>query len=141
MADQPSAADYQALAAFRYQLRRFLACSEASARAAGLEPQQYLLLLAIKGLPPDCPATIAALSDRLHVQHQSAVELIDRLEAKQLVYRTRDDHDRRCVLISLTSAGEREVAALVTVALHQLTDTGNDLLRALRDVITHATQS
>ena len=141
MADQPDAADYRALAAFRHELRRFLAFSESSARAAGLEPQQYLLLLAIKGLPTDCPATIATLSDRLQVQHQSAVELIDRLEAKQLVYRTRDEHDRRCVLISLTSAGERELAALVTLALHQLTDTGNDLLQALHDVITHATRS
>jgi DNA-binding MarR family transcriptional regulator len=141
MARQPSAADYRALAAFRYQLRRFLAFSETSARAAGVEPQQHQLLLAIKGLPPDCPATIATLSDRLQIQHQSAVELIDRLEAKALVRRTRDEHDRRCVLISLTEAGEQELAPLVNRALHQLTDTGHDLLQALHDVITHATRS
>jgi DNA-binding MarR family transcriptional regulator len=141
MARQPSTADYRALAAFRYQLRRFLAFSETSARAAGVEPQQHQLLLAIKGLPPDCPATIATLSDRLQIQHQSAVELIDRLEAKALVHRTRDEHDRRCVLISLTEAGEQELAPLVNRALHQLTDTGHDLLQALHDVITHATRS
>ena len=96
---------------------------------------------AIKGLPPDCPATIATLSDRLQIQHQSAVELIDRLEAKALVHRTRDEHDRRCVLISLTEAGEQELAPLVNRALHQLTDTGHDLLQALHDVIRHATRS
>jgi DNA-binding MarR family transcriptional regulator len=141
MPRQPSAADYRALATFRYQLRRFLAFSETSARAAGLEPQQHQLLLAIRGLPPGCPATIATLSDRLQIQHQSAVELIDRLEAKTLVHRTRDEHDRRCVLVSLTEAGEQELAPLVNHALHQLTDTGDELLQALRDVITHAARS
>src|ERR1700693_2347251 len=135
MTDQPSAEDYQALSAFRYQLRRFLALSETSARAAGLEPQQHQLLLAVKGLPPQCPATIATLADRLQIQHQSAVELIDRLEAKGLVHRTRDEQDRRRVLISLTETGEEELAPLVNRSLHQLIDTGNDLLRALRDVI------
>ena len=33
------------------------------------------------------------------------------------------------------------ITSLVMLALHQLTDTGNDLLQALRNVITHATQS
>jgi DNA-binding MarR family transcriptional regulator len=140
MTDQPSAADYRALADFRHQLRRFLAFSETSARAAGLEPQQHQVLLAIKGLPTQCLATIATLADRLQIQHQSAVELVDRLEAKGLVHRTRDQHDRRRVLISLTETGEEELAPLVNDALRQLTDTGSDLLGALRDVITHATR-
>src|SRR5947209_3384263 len=43
--------DYQALAEFRYQIRRFLRFSEQMARAAGIEPQQHQLLLAVKGLP------------------------------------------------------------------------------------------
>jgi DNA-binding MarR family transcriptional regulator len=141
MIDHPSAADYRALASFRYQLRCFLAMSETSARAAGLEPQQHLLLLAIKGLPPGCPATIATLADRLQIKHQSAVELIDRLEAKGLVQRSRAERDRRCVLISLTATGEKELEPLVGHALHQLTNTGRDLLRALGEAIAHATLS
>ena len=43
-------ADYAALAQFRYQLRTFLAFSEAAAQSAGLTPQQHQALLAIKGL-------------------------------------------------------------------------------------------
>ena len=43
-----SDAEYQALAAFRAELRRFLRFSEDAARAAGLSPQQHQLLLAIR---------------------------------------------------------------------------------------------
>jgi len=45
-----SVAEYRALAEFRYELRRFLHFSERAARAAGLEPQQHQLLLALKGM-------------------------------------------------------------------------------------------
>jgi hypothetical protein len=38
-----SAADYRALAEFRYQIRRFLRFSEEAARQAGLEPVQHQL--------------------------------------------------------------------------------------------------
>ena len=43
--------DYEALAAFRYALRRFVAFSETEAKAAGLTPRQHQALLAIKGTP------------------------------------------------------------------------------------------
>ena len=59
-------ADYQALAEFRYQIRRFIRFSEQVARTAGIEPQQHQLLLAVKGLPPDKKATIGELAERLN---------------------------------------------------------------------------
>src|SRR5487761_1614906 len=77
--------DYQALADFRYGIRRFLNFSEQAARAAGIEPQQHQALLAIKGLPAARNATIGALAERLQIQHHSAVELADRLEARALL--------------------------------------------------------
>src|ERR1700680_4189641 len=40
--------DYQALAEFRFQIRRFLRFSEQAVRAAGVGPGQYLLMLVIK---------------------------------------------------------------------------------------------
>ncbi len=43
--------DYQALAEFRYQIRRFLHFSEQEVKGAGLERGQYQLMLAIKGMP------------------------------------------------------------------------------------------
>ncbi len=87
--------DYQALAEFRYQIRRFLHFSEQVAREAGLEPQQHQLLLALKGLPEGRKATIGELAERLQIQHHSTVELIDRMVERDLIQRSRDDEDQR----------------------------------------------
>src|SRR5213594_2451833 len=99
-------ADYRALAEFRYQLRRFLRFSEQAARAAGLEPQQHQLLLALKGLPEGKKATIGALAERLQHAHHSTVELVDRLVERGFIQRSRDEADQRQVLVTLTSQGE-----------------------------------
>src|SRR6266571_9280941 len=98
-------ADYQALAEFRYQIRRFMRFSEQMARSAGLEPQQHQLLLAIKGLPEGRRAIIGELAERLQLQHHSVVELVDRLEERGFVQRNRDEGDQRRVLVRLTPAG------------------------------------
>ena len=58
--------DYRALAEFRHHIRRFLRFSEDAARAAGLEPQQHQLLLAIRGLPQGTEPSIGELAERLH---------------------------------------------------------------------------
>jgi DNA-binding MarR family transcriptional regulator len=97
--------DYQALAEFRYQIRRFLRFSEEAARAAGLEPQQHQLLLTVKGMPEGQAARIADLAERLQIKHHSTVELVDRLAARGLVIRTVGD-DRREVYVHLSARGE-----------------------------------
>src|SRR6202049_2111579 len=91
--------EYRALAELRYRIRHFLREGDAVAQSAGLEPQQYLLLLTIRGLPAGEEATICTLADRLETKHHSAVELIDRLEARGYVRRTRGRDDRRRVLV------------------------------------------
>ena len=92
-------AEYRALAKFRYELRRFLRFSEQAARAAGLEPQQHQLLLAVRGMPPRAPATNGGLGERLQLRHHSTVEVVDRMEARGLVRRARQGHDRRWVAV------------------------------------------
>jgi len=92
--------EYRALAELRYRIRRFLREGDAVAQAAGLEPQQYLLLLTIRGLPAREEATIRTLAERLALKHHSVVELIDRLETHGYVRRTRGREDRRRVLVS-----------------------------------------
>jgi len=57
--------EYQALAQFRFLIRRYLNNSEKAARSVGLEPQQYMGLLALRGLPPDQDPTIRSLAERL----------------------------------------------------------------------------
>ncbi|HEX2715459.1 MAG TPA: MarR family transcriptional regulator [Candidatus Acidoferrales bacterium] len=128
--------DYQALAEFRYLIRRFLNTAEQDARALGLEPQQYLLLLAVRGLPSGARATIGNLAERLHVRHHSAVELIDRLAKRGLVRRVRGMQDRRHVLVHLTTRGRSVLAQLAQKRLRELRTSGPDLVRTLNAVIT-----
>ena len=104
--------DYQALAEFRYQIRKFLRFSERAVGAAGMEAGQYQLMLAIKGMPEGVRPRIRELANRLHIQHHSAVELINRLEAGGYVRRVRGQNDRREVFLALTPKGERVLAEL-----------------------------
>lgn len=104
-------ADYEQLAEFRYQLRRFLAFSEAAAAEAGLTPQHHQALLAIKGFPGGNIST-GQLSERLGIKHHSAVGLIDRLAANGMVKRQTGAVDRRQVFLILTPKAEKLLAAL-----------------------------
>lgn len=130
--------DYRALAEFRYEVRRFQNLSEQAARAAGIEPQQYQALLAIKGLPSSSSATVGLLAERLQIQHHSAVELVDRLEAHGLLKRMRGRTDRRQVLLRLTSRGEEILRQVALPHRADLRSSGRMLLRALQTVMAHA---
>jgi DNA-binding MarR family transcriptional regulator len=108
-------ADYEALAEFRYQLRRFLRFSEDVTRAAGITPLQYQLLIQVKGFPGRDWATVGELAERLQAKHHGVVALISRCEALGLVQRRTSAQDQRRVEIRLTPQGERcagELAAL-----------------------------
>ncbi len=129
--------NFEALADFRYAIRRYLNFSERNARAAGLEPQQYQALLAIKGVPPSHKATVGVLAERLQIQHHSAVELMDRLEKRGLVRRVRSRVDRRQVLVQLTPSGERKLKRVSMPHRDELRTAGRRLLRALEDFISH----
>src|SRR3981081_3253205 len=89
MAKSMILAEFRALAEFRHQIRQFLNGSEQAARAVGLEPQQYLFLLALRGLPADHTATIRELAERMQLRHHSTVEMVNRLERQQLLRRER----------------------------------------------------
>src|SRR3954467_36431 len=95
--------DYQAVAEFRHQIRRYLKFSDTAVRDSSLEPRQYQLLLALKGLPSNVRSRIGELAEQLQIQHHSAVELVDRLEASGLVRRQRSTQDCREVLVVLPS--------------------------------------
>jgi DNA-binding MarR family transcriptional regulator len=126
-----SATEYQAMAELRYRVRVFLREGDAAARSAGLEPQQYLLLLAIRGRPADAAAKIQALADSLLIKHHSAVELVDRLEKRGLVRRTRNRDDRRQVLVSLLPKGQRVLERVVQQRINEVRAGGSQLVRAI----------
>lgn len=132
--DQLSKSHYEALANFRYQLRRFLRFSEEAARAADIEPRQYQLLLAIKGSGPES-LSIGAVAERLQIQHHSAVELVARAEQRGLVRRTRGTEDKRQVFVSLTGAGEDTLRGLAAASHRELLTAGPELIRALQRIV------
>lgn len=124
-------AEYQALAELRYKIRSFLKEGDRAARVAGLEPQQYLLLLAIRGLATEVPPKIQTFAERLSLKHHSAVELVDRLEQRGLVRRTRSKEDRRQVLVSLLPRGEKLLETVVQQRVSELRASGRELVKAI----------
>lgn len=123
------------MAELRYQIRRFLRFSENAARAAGVEPQQHQLLLAVRGLPDALRPTIGTLAERMQLQHHSAVELIDRLVDRGFLCRLRATDDRRQVFVKLTHDGENVLKKLSLYHLQELQSTGPKFVKILQSLI------
>ena len=83
--------DFEVLADFRYQIRKFERFSETVTRKHGITPLQYLLLLHIKGYPERDWATVGELAERLQTQQHGVVALISRCENLGFVERRRSD--------------------------------------------------
>jgi DNA-binding MarR family transcriptional regulator len=103
------------VAEFRSALRRFLRISERNARAAGLTPQRYLLLLMIKGAADHSEqSTVTELADRLQLAQSTVTELVRRAEEIGLVERERSSVDGRIAHLRLTAEGERRLTKTFT---------------------------
>ena len=135
MSRPTSTAEYQALAQFRFLIRRYLNNGEKAARSVGLEPQQYMGMLALRGLPPDEEPTIRSLAERLQIQHHSAVELVDRMEKRGLFRRERSKRDRRQVHVYVTPRGEKLLSRLVRHRIAELRVSAPELAHALQAVL------
>jgi DNA-binding MarR family transcriptional regulator len=109
--------DFEALARFRFGIRRYLRFSEETVRRHGLTPQHYQLLLALKGFPGREWALVAELAERLQLRHHSVVELINRAQKQDLVRRVPHPGDARAVRIELTDHGQQILGRLS--ALHR----------------------
>lgn len=71
-----------------------------------LTAQQYNALRLLDAAAPDPMATLA-IAERLISRAPDITRLLDKLEQRGLVCRTRDQNDRRSVLVSITAAGTR----------------------------------
>src|SRR5258705_3442445 len=131
MPSEITSAEYRALAELRYLIRKFVREGDAVAQTAGLEPQQYLLLLALRGLPEGQEATIRTLADRLALKHHSAVELIDRLEVHGYVRRSRNRDDRRRVLVTLLPRGEKLLEQVARDRIREMRANGAALVSVI----------
>ena len=127
--------EYQALAELRCRIRKFVHEGDEVASAAGLEPQQYLLLLMIRGMREGQEATVRNLAERLALKHHSVVELIDRLETHGYVRRNRSREDRRSVLVSLLPRGEKMLEEVAQHRISELRATGAALVNAISSLL------
>lgn len=113
-------ANYEALAEFRCELRKFLAFSEAAAMEAGVTPQQHQLMLAVKGASGRDSLSIGEIADRLLLRHHTIVELVDRLSDLGLVVRNPDPTDKRKIQVSLTKSGSAAIDKLSSIHVEEL---------------------
>jgi DNA-binding MarR family transcriptional regulator len=123
--------EYAAIAAFRLELRRFLAFSEAAATKAGLPPQQHQAILAIAGHVGEGLPGVGALADQLMIAQHTATELAARMVDAGLLTKTADVHDRRRVGLTLTAKAQAILHSLTSAHLEELESLEPALARAL----------
>jgi DNA-binding MarR family transcriptional regulator len=97
-------------------------------------------MLALRGLPAGREPSIRELAERMQLRHHSVVELVDRLEKRQILRRERSRTDRRQVILHLTPRGEKILTRLVKQRISELRTAAPALVRALTAVI-RSTQS
>jgi DNA-binding MarR family transcriptional regulator len=124
----------QTLAEFRYALRQFLHFSEEAAAKAGLHPQQHQLLLQIFGVPDGVAPTISYAAERLGLRHHTVVELSKRCAEQGLIRRTQNTHDRRSVVLQVTSRGRQLLQSLSEDHAHELYELTPRLIAALTQI-------
>ena len=129
-------AEYEALAEFRYSLRQFFAFSEEAAKSVGLTARQHQALLTIQGFPQRNAVTVGELAERLHIQPNSAVGLVNRLVTEKLVARSSHPGDRRQVFVALTPHGLallEQLSAAHRAELRRIGPRLSELLAALEN--------
>lgn len=126
-----TAEQYAAIAGFRYQLRRFLAFSEAAAAEVGLPSQQHQALLTIAGHSLAAPLTVGVLADQLIIAPHSAAELASRMAEAGLLAKTTSTGDRRRVELAITPKAADLLAKLTPAHLEELRTLEPALVRAL----------
>ncbi len=104
--------DFEILADFRYQIRKFVRFSGQVARRHGITPRQYLLLVHVKGYPGRDWATVGELAERLQAKHHGVVAMVSRCEKQRFVERRRSSADRWRIEIHLLENGERVLEKL-----------------------------
>src|ERR1700738_4296382 len=128
------------LADFRHTLRQFLQFSEKTAQNAGLQAQQYQLMLQVAGAPASATTTVAYVAERLGLKHNSAGGLLNRSGGEGLVAREEDPDDRRRAIVRLTRKGERLLDRLAGDHARELTVMAPRLIENLERVRRHAVE-
>jgi DNA-binding MarR family transcriptional regulator len=103
---------YRLVADWRSTLREFMSASKEILKKHEVTSMQYQTLLAIRVSDEPEGLSMNGLAGYLGVRHNSAVGLINRLEAHGLVLRARSQRDRRVAHLRLTEEGENALEVL-----------------------------
>jgi len=131
-----SMAHYRGLAEFRYQIRRFVSFSERAARAAGLEPPQHQLMLAIFGLPPSKRPNISTLAERMSMEIDACQALAEGLLNRGMIRWVANPTDRREKLLGLTEHGQQLLRNLTSLHRNQVLAVGPAFVQALGAILS-----
>jgi DNA-binding MarR family transcriptional regulator len=105
-----------------------------------LSSTQYNVLRILRGAPGGLPC--GEVASRMITRDPDVTRLLDRLEKRDLISRSRDPHDRRTVVARITPQGLKVLARLdepVQMAhRQQLGHLGRNRLRALAELLDAA---
>jgi len=124
--------DFETLASFRYQLRKFLRFSKDLLYSENLTPDQYQALIAIRAAAPKGKLSIRDLAEQLQVRHHSTVGIVDQLVSRKAIIREVAPQDRRKILLSLTEKGEELVQRLAPLHKEELSRLSPEMIRMLQ---------
>jgi DNA-binding MarR family transcriptional regulator len=124
--------DFQTLATFRYQIRKFLRFSKDLLCSENLTPDQYQALLAIRASSFHGKLSIRDLAEQLQVRHHSTVGIVDQLVLRKAVIREVSPDDRRKILLSLTDKGEELVQRLAPPHRDELSRLSPEMIATLQ---------
>jgi DNA-binding MarR family transcriptional regulator len=111
---RPTTEDYQRVASLRAALRVFARRSERLARAEGITPRQYELLLMIKGAADGSERSrVTELAQALQLTQSTVTELVGRAEDAGLLTREASPDDGRVRWLRLSAEGEAKLAAVL----------------------------
>ena len=111
---------FRLVADWRAALRDFMGASKEILKKHEVTSMQYQTLLAIRVSDEPEGLSMNGLAAYLGVRHNSAVGLINRLEAHGLVLRARSQRDRRVAHLRLTEDGENTLEVLAEAHSQEL---------------------
>lgn len=110
-------------------------------KGVSLSPTQYNVLRILRGAG-DAGHACRGIAERLVTHDPDITRLLDRLEERHLVNRTRDERDRRVVTTRITDEGLRLLAELdepmTSMHVGQLSHLGPERLQSLIELLEAA---
>jgi DNA-binding MarR family transcriptional regulator len=113
---------------------------EAVLKAADISPTQYNVLRILRGAPDGLAC--GEIGHRMISRDPDITRLLDRLEKRELISRTREKKDRRTILTRITASGLELLSDLdgpvTDIHKQQLGPLGRERLKALAELLAAA---